>query len=105
MFKSSPVGLEEQLIYKYLQWENTVLDGINLGQVRVNFPQSSSQKIWYCDEASLIPRPLPDFILQPWKLDFSPRLQDKIWEWLGEEAMTKLLPAYQDLVPFHPLPE
>ena len=28
---------------------------------------------------SLISRPLPDFILQLWKLSFSPQLQDKIW--------------------------
>ena len=26
---------------------------------------------------SLVPRPLPDFISQPW---------DKIWEWPGDEA-------------------
>ena len=28
---------------------------------------------------SLIPRPLPDFISQPW-------LRDKIWEWPGDET-------------------
>ena len=28
---------------------------------------------------SLVPRPLPDFISQPW-------LRDKIWEWPGDEA-------------------
>ena len=36
---------------------------------------------------SLVPRPLPDFISQLWrKIDFPP-LQDKIWEWPGNEAM------------------
>ena len=104
---------ENTFVQKALQWDrknnlyatNTVLDGIDLGGVRVNFPQSSSPEIWYCDKASLVPRPLPDFILQPWKPNFSPRLRDKIWEWPGDEVMTKLLPAYRDLAPFHPLPE
>ena len=37
--------------------------------------------------SSLIPRPLPDFILQLWrKTDFSPQLRDKIQEWPGDEA-------------------
>ena len=32
-------------------------------------------------------QPRPDFILQLWrKLGISPRLQDKIWEWPGNEA-------------------
>ena len=31
--------------------------------------------------SSLIPRPLPDFILQPWR---------KIWEWPGDEATRTL---------------
>ena len=42
---------------------------------------------------SLVPRPLPDFISQPWKSigsrpspAFSPQLRHKIWEWLGDEA-------------------
>ena len=33
--------------------------------------------------ASLVPRPLPDFISQP---IFFQRLRDKIWEWPGDEA-------------------
>ena len=32
---------------------------------------------------SLVPRPLPDFISQPWR---KIGLQDKIWEWPGDEA-------------------
>ena len=40
------------------------------------------------EEASLVPRLLPDFISQP---GFSPRLRDKIWEWPGDEAMKKQL--------------
>ena len=37
--------------------------------------------------ASLVPRPLPDYISQPWrKIDFSPWLRDIIWEWPGDEA-------------------
>ena len=31
--------------------------------------------------SSLVPRPLPDFIMQPW-------LQDKIWEWPGNKAIS-----------------
>ena len=31
---------------------------------------------------SLVPRPLPDFISQPWRK----KLRDKIWEWPGDEA-------------------
>ena len=34
--------------------------------------------VYCCD--SLIPRPPPDFISQPW-------LRDKIWEWPGDEAI------------------
>ena len=34
---------------------------------------------------SLVPRPLPDFISQPW-------LQDKIWEWPGDEANKPIHP-------------
>ena len=38
-------------------------------------------------ECSLVPRPLPDFILQLWrKTDFSPQLRGKMWEWPGNEA-------------------
>ena len=33
---------------------------------------------------SLVPRPLPDCISQPWR--FFPRLRDKIWEWPGDEV-------------------
>ena len=41
--------------------------------------------------ASLVPRPLRDFISQPWrKIDFSPWLRDKIWEWPGDEASIQL---------------
>ena len=37
---------------------------------------------------SLVPRPLPDFILQLWRNpNFSPQLGDKMWEWPGNEAM------------------
>ena len=63
-----PGQLEENtFVQKVLQWDqknnlyatNAVLDGIDLSGVRVNFPQSSSPEIWYCDEASLVPRPLP----------------------------------------------
>ena len=32
---------------------------------------------------SLVPRPLPDLSHR----EFSPRLQDKIWEWPGDEAI------------------
>ena len=40
---------------------------------------------------SLLPRPLPDFISQPWrKTDFSLQLRDKIWEWPGNEAISLL---------------
>ena len=35
---------------------------------------------------SFVPRPLPDFISQLWRPDFSPRLRDKIWEWPEDEA-------------------
>ena len=35
---------------------------------------------------SLVPRPLQDFISQPWRKIGSPQLQDKIWEWPGDEA-------------------
>ena len=43
---------------------------------------------------SLVPRPRPDFISQPWrKINFSPRLRDKIWEWPGDEATTQ--PRYK----------
>ena len=36
---------------------------------------------------SLIPRPFPDFILQPWrKIRFSPQLRARILEWPGDEA-------------------
>ena len=42
-------------------------------------------------KGSLVPRPLPDFISQPWrKVDFSPQLRDKIWEWPGDEAMQRV---------------
>ena len=33
------------------------------------------------DNISLVPRPLPDFISQPWR-------KIKIWEWPGDEART-----------------
>ena len=36
--------------------------------------------------ASLVPRPLSDFILQPWRTKFSRGWWDKIWEWPGDEA-------------------
>ena len=36
--------------------------------------------------ASLISRPLPDFISQLRRNDCSPQLRDKIWEWPGNEA-------------------
>ena len=38
---------------------------------------------------SLIPRPLQDFILQlqHGEPEFSPQLQDKIWEWPGKKAI------------------
>ena len=39
--------------------------------------KAESRLKYYC--ISLVPRPLPDFISQP-------RLQDKIWEWPGNEA-------------------
>jgi len=57
--------------------------------------------VWYCiftaevkqnfvkifRVCSLVPRPHPDFISQPWrKTDFSPRLRDKIWVGPGDEA-------------------
>ena len=35
---------------------------------------------------SFVPRPLPDFISQLWRPDFSQRLRDTIWEWPGDEA-------------------
>ena len=32
---------------------------------------------------------LPDLILQLWrKINFSPQLQDQIWEWPGDEAIS-----------------
>ena len=41
---------------------------------------------------NLIPRPLPHFITQPWrKIGFSPLLQDKIWEWPGDEATAYII--------------
>ena len=40
--------------------------------------------------ASLVPRPLPDFILQPWRTDFSWGRWHKIWEWPGDEASHQL---------------
>ena len=50
--------------------------------------------------ASLVPRPHPDFITQPWKKfgrrpgsktpDFSPWLRDKIWVGPGDEAKSVL---------------
>ena len=36
-----------------------------------------------------VPRPLPDFISQLWGKIISPQLQDKIWEWHGNEATPK----------------
>ena len=29
---------------------------------------------------SLVPRPLPDFLLQPWRKSLCPQLPDKIWK-------------------------
>ena len=40
-------------------------------------------------EASLVSRPLQDFIAAVEKNRFSPRLQDKLWEWPGDEANLK----------------
>ena len=45
---------------------------------------------WQADRCSLVPRPLPDFISQPWR---KVGLRDKIWEWPGDEAMTAVLPG------------
>ena len=45
---------------------------------------------------NLVPRPLPDFILQLWRKirkespNFSPWLQDKIGEWSGDKARVTL---------------
>ena len=36
-------------------------------------------------KSSLVPRPLPDFILHA-AVEKTPQLQDKIWEWPGDEA-------------------
>ena len=39
---------------------------------------------------SLVPTPLPDFIVQLWrKLEFSSQLGDKIWEWPRNEAKSE----------------
>ena len=43
--------------------------------------------------ASPVPRQLPDFILEPWRTDFSSWLWDKIWEWPGDEASSWLEPS------------
>ena len=41
---------------------------------------------------SLVSRPLPDFISPPSRKIGSPRLQDKIWEWPWDEAVTAYAP-------------
>ena len=43
------------------------------------------------------PRPLPDFISQPWR-KLHVRLRDKIWEWPGDEARYKSERARSDSV-------
>ena len=62
------------LAYGRLRWATTVSVQLKEGTQIVSLPLLHS----------LVPRPLPDFISQPWrKIDFSPRLRDKIWEWPG----------------------
>ena len=50
--------------------------------------------------SSPVPRPLPDFISQLWRI--SPRLRDKIWEWPGEE--TRNYPQLSKVLLFPDLP-
>ena len=46
---------------------------------------------------SVVPRPLPGFILQPWRkiggrFDFSPWVRDTIWEWPGRTRRPSVPP-------------
>ena len=47
---------------------------------------------------SLIPRPLPDFISQPWRKICGEIVQDKIWKWPGDEANSALTAESFDCV-------
>ena len=54
--------------------------------------------------SSLVPRPLPDFILQPWrKIDFSPWLRDNVWEWPADEATNSVQGFTHDSGQSHPI--
>ena len=53
-------------------------------------PMIEHDKAWSVVKGSLVPRPLPDCISLLWrKISFSPQLRDKIWEWLGDEAIVQ----------------
>ena len=52
---------------------------------------------WLLVSHSLIPRPLPDLISQPWRkmLIFLHGQQDKMWEWPEDEAMYHIRECFQ----------
>ena len=95
LLSCSPVSMFRPA-FSRLQYEKVFACGESLGTrlvvmfISLVFRPSPTSSLAVCKQAikswswgSLVPRPLPDFISQPWRKKW---LRDKIWEWPGDEA-------------------
>ena len=83
--QASELGVNFQL-NSYLNKETNLAWALSLTYIIQQFLHLSYRySVTICP--SLVPRPHPDFISQPWRrTDFSPWLWDKIWVGPGDEA-------------------
>ena len=69
-------------------WREMGKEGVcrHIDKEVVYYRQYACVRCIMCMQISLVPRPLPDFISQPWRKISTAAQRGKIWEWPGDEA-------------------